>query len=155
MKDLKELHLLGKLVKLDECPILLDSQPDENWQKDWQVMAGEWTVEDGYLIGAERGNKGGILFSRESYDCDVIFTFTAKTVLPATRDVNGVFAAHWDTDIDYLGNAYVFGFNGWLQHHGKQGARYRQADQRLSRKGSARARRYRIHREIRGAVQGS
>ena len=116
MKDLKELHLLGKLVKLDECPILLDSQPDENWQKDWQVMAGEWTVEDGYLIGAERGNKGGILLSRESYDCDVIFTFTAKTVLPATRDVNGVFAAHWDTDIDYLGNAYVFGFNGWYEH---------------------------------------
>ena len=116
MKDLKELHLLGKLVKLDECPILLDSQPDENWQKDWQVMAGEWTVEDGYLIGTERGNKGGILFSRESYDCDVIFTFTAKTVLPATRDVNGVFCAHWDTDIDYLGNAYVFGFNGWYEH---------------------------------------
>ena len=116
MKDLKELHLLGKLVKLDECPVLLDSQPDENWQKDWQVMAGEWTVEDGYLIGSERGNKGGILFSRESFDCDVIFTFTAKTVLPATRDVNGVFCAHWDTDIDYLGNAYVFGFNGWYEH---------------------------------------
>ena len=80
MKDLKELHLLGKLVKLDECPILLDSQPDANWQKDWQVMAGEWKVEDGYLIGAERGNKGGILFSRQSFDCDVIFTFDNRSL---------------------------------------------------------------------------
>ncbi len=116
LKEMKELHLLGKLVKIDECPILLNSQPDENWTKDWQVMAGEWKQEGGYLIGAERGNKGGILFSRESFDCNVIFTFTAKTVLPATRDVNAVFCAHWDTDIDYLGNAYVVGLNGWYEH---------------------------------------
>ena len=116
MKQPTELHLLGKLVKIDECPILLDSQPDENWQDDWQVMAGEWKQENGYLIGAERGNKGGILFSRKSFDENVIFTFTAKTVLPATRDVNAVFSAHWDTDIDYLGNAYVIGLNGWYEH---------------------------------------
>ena len=113
---LKELHLLGKLVRLDDCPVLLKSAPDENWEHDWQVMAGEWKQEGGWLIGAERGNKGGILFSRESFDCDVIFTFTAKTVLPATRDVNAVFCAHWDTDIDYLGNAYVVGLNGWYEH---------------------------------------
>lgn len=113
---MKELHLLGKLVKIDECPLLLKSAPNEDWQKDWQVMAGEWSYENGWLIGAERGNKGGILFSRESYDCDVIFSFTMKTVLPATRDLNAVFAAHWDTDIDYLGNAYVIGLNGWYEH---------------------------------------
>jgi len=113
---MKELHLLGKLVKIDECPILLKSSPDESWERDWQVMAGEWHQEDGWLIGAERGNKGGILFSRESYDCDIIFSFTVKTVLPATRDLNAVFAAHWDTDIDYLGNAYVVGLNGWYEH---------------------------------------
>ena len=113
---MKEMHLLGKLVKIDECPILLKSNPDENWEKDWQVMAGDWKQENGWLIGAERGNKGGILFSRESFDCDVVFQFTAKTVLPATRDVNAVFCAHWDTDIDYLGNAYVIGLNGWYEH---------------------------------------
>ena len=39
-----------------------------------------------------------------------------KTVLPATRDLNAVFCAHWDTDIDYLGNAYVVGLNGWYEH---------------------------------------
>jgi hypothetical protein len=113
---MKELHLLGKLVQLEDCPVLLKSNPGSDWQKDWQVMAGEWCVENGWLIGAERGNKGGILFSRQSFDCDVIFSFTAKTVLPATRDVNGVFCAHWDQEIDYLGNAYVFGFNGWYEH---------------------------------------
>ncbi|MBQ5800766.1 MAG: hypothetical protein IIW20_02680 [Clostridia bacterium] len=113
---MKELHLLGKLVKLDECPIVLDYKPDENWQKYFDVKLGTWSFEDGYLVGREPGNRGGILFSKESYDHDVIFSFTMKTVLPATRDLNGVFCAHWDDEINYLGNAYVFGLNGWYEH---------------------------------------
>ena len=116
---MKEMHLLGKLVRIEDCPLLLKYEPGEDWQSVWQVMAGEWRCEDGWLIGAERGNKGGILFSRESYDCDIVFSFTAKTVLPATRDVNAVFSAHWDEDIDNLGNAYVVGLNGWYE--GKSG----------------------------------
>ena len=55
---MKEIHLVGKKVIIDECPRLLDYQPDENWEKYWQVMLGEWKVEDGWLIGAERGNQG-------------------------------------------------------------------------------------------------
>lgn len=113
---MKEFHLLGKSIVLDECPVLMDYQPGEDWQEYWQVMGGEWTQEDGWLIGAERGNLGGILFSRESYDCDVIFRFTGKTVLPATRDLNALFCAHWNTDTDYLGNAYIVGLNGWYEH---------------------------------------
>ena len=116
MKELKELRLLGKLVKLDECPLLLQTHPDTDWQKNWQVMHGEWSLENGWLIGAERGNRGGILFSKESYDCDVIFSFTMKTVLPATRDLNALFCAHWDPQTDDLGNAYVVGLNGWYEH---------------------------------------
>ena len=114
MAGMNEIHLIGKRIFVDRCPILLDSQPDANWQKDWQVMGGEWKEENGWLIGAERGNLGGILFSRESYDCDVIFSFTMKTVLPATRDLNALFCAHWENG--YLGNAYVVGLNGWWEH---------------------------------------
>lgn len=114
MAGINEIHLIGKKVIVDRCPILLDSQPNADWQKDWQVMGGEWKEEDGWLIGAERGNLGGILFSRESYDCDVIFSFTMKTVLPATRDLNALFCAHWENG--YLGNAYVVGLNGWWEH---------------------------------------
>ncbi len=114
MAGMNEIHLIGKKIIVDKCPILLNSQPDKNWQKDWQVMGGEWKEENGWLIGAERGNLGGILFSRESYDCDVIFSFTMKTVLPATRDLNALFCAHWENG--YLGNAYIVGLNGWWEH---------------------------------------
>ncbi|MBQ8174350.1 MAG: hypothetical protein IJ009_03000 [Clostridia bacterium] len=116
---MKELHLLGKLVKLDNCPVVFSYQPDANWKDHFDVKLGTWYEENGYLIGREPGNFGGILFSKKSFDHDIIFSFTAKTVLPATRDVNGVFCAHWDEEIDYLGNAYVFGLNGWYE--GKSG----------------------------------
>ena len=113
---MEKLRLLGKLVKLEDCPVIFRGSTDADWQGDWQVMAGQWYAEDGWLIGGERGNQGGILFSKESFDCDIIFSFTVKTVLPATRDLNGVFCAHWDEEINYLGNAYVFGINGWYEH---------------------------------------
>ena len=73
---MKELRLLFKQVILEESPILLQSTPDENWERDWQVMAGDWKEENGWLIGAERGNKGGILFSKQSflYADDVLVT---------------------------------------------------------------------------------
>ena len=113
---MKTLKLLGKRVELDQCPVLMEYSPEENFLDKWQVMLGNWEYSDGWLIGTEPGNQGGILFSRESYDEDIIFSFTAKTVLPATRDVNALFCAHWDKDIDYLGNAYIIGLNGWYDH---------------------------------------
>ena len=39
---------------------------------------------------------GGILFSKEVFEGDVMFSFTIGTVLPATRDVNALFCAKWD-----------------------------------------------------------
>lgn len=118
MKDVKEMYLLGKLVKVDECPVLFKYSPAEDWQQHFEVMDGNWKLENGWLVGWEPGNKGGILFTKKTYD-NIIFSFTAKTVLPATRDVNALFSAHWDKENDTLGNAYVVGLNGWWE--GKSG----------------------------------
>ena len=116
---MNEISLLGKKIYMDKSPLLLKYSPDEDWQKYWQVMAGDWRMENGWLIGTENGNKGGILFSRESFDKNVMLSFTAATVLPATRDVNVVYCAHWDEKTDYLADSYVCGLNGW--YDGKSG----------------------------------
>ena len=116
---MNEISLLGKKIYIDKSPLLLKYSPDEDWQKYWQVMAGDWRMENGWLIGTENGNKGGILFSRESFDKNVMLSFTAATVLPATRDVNAVYCAHWDKKTDYLADSYVCGLNGW--YDGKSG----------------------------------
>lgn len=116
---MNEISLLGKKIYMDKSPLLLKYSPDEDWQKYWQVMAGDWRMENGWLIGTENGNKGGILFSRESFDKNVMLSFTAATVLPATRDVNAVYCAHWGEKTDYLADSYVCGLNGW--YDGKSG----------------------------------
>lgn len=113
MKDIK---LAGKKVLFDKSPILFSYTPDENWQDFFEVKSGNWYYYDNAIIGEENTNKGGILFTKESYDKDVMLCFTGSTILPATRDLNAVWASHWNDEIDYLGESYVCGLNGWWEN---------------------------------------
>ena len=71
----KEILLLGKKILVDASPVVLSYQPDENWKEVWEDKAGCWTYEDGYLVGSEPDNKGGILLSRKCFDKDVMLTY--------------------------------------------------------------------------------
>lgn len=113
---MKEIRLLGKKVIPDKSPVLLNYSPANDWRDFWTVKSGNWSCDGGYIIGDEPGNKGGILFSKEFYNDNVMMTFTGKTVLPATRDLNAVFCARWDDETDYLGTSYVCGLNGWYEN---------------------------------------
>ena len=110
------LHLLGKKVHLDRSPLLLQYTPGDDWLDHWTPKNGHWECKDGWLIGTEPGNFGGILFSKQRFEENVMFSFTVKAALPATRDLNAVFCADWDDETDYLGESYVCGLNGWYEH---------------------------------------
>ena len=113
---MKEIHLLGKKILVEQSPVLFQYQPDENWEQFFEVKSGTWWQENGWLMGEESGNFGGILFSKERFKQNVMFCFTIGAVLPATRDLNAVFCANWDEKTDYLGDSYVCGLNGWYEH---------------------------------------
>ena len=113
MKDIK---LAGKKVLFEKSPILFSYKPSENWEEYFDVKSGNWYYSDGAIIGEENTNKGGILFTKEFFDKDVMLCFTGSTVLPATRDLNAVWAANWDEKTDYLGESYVCGLNGWWEN---------------------------------------
>ena len=113
---MKNIHLLGKKIIFDKSKVLFSYQPDENWLDYWTPKSGQWEQKDGCLIGTETGNMGGILFSKEYYKQNVMFSFTVSTILPATRDLNAVFCAKWDESTDYLGESYVCGLNGWYEN---------------------------------------
>ncbi len=113
---MNDILLLGKKIISDKSPVIFKYSPDADWEKYWVPKSGTWGMENGYLIGEEQGNFGGILFSRERFEKDVMFSFTIGAVLPATRDLNAVFCANWDEKTDYLGDSYVCGLNGWYEH---------------------------------------
>ncbi len=114
-----EILLLGKKIIIDASPVVLSYQPDENWREVWEDKGGQWMYEDGYLVGCEPENKGGILLSRKRFDKDVMLSFTVASVLPATRDLNAVYCTTWDDEINYLKKSYISGLNGWYE--GKSG----------------------------------
>lgn len=112
----KEILLLGKKILWDQSEVLMDYQPDEHWQELWDAKLGHWECKDGYLIGSEPGNFGGILLSRQSFPDNVMMRFSMSTVLPATRDLNAVFCTTWDDSVNYLKKSYVVGLNGWYEN---------------------------------------
>lgn len=112
---MKDIHLAGKKVLFDKSPVVFSYKPDENWRDYITPKSGNWYYEDGALIGFEPGNFGGIAFINKYFDKDVMLSFKGSTVLPATRDLNAVWAAHWDDETDYLGSSYVCGLNGWWE----------------------------------------
>ena len=111
-----EILLLGKKIFWDQSEILMDYQPDAHWQELWDAKLGHWECKDGYLIGSEPGNFGGILLSKQRFEDNVMMRFTMSTVLPATRDLNAVFCTTWDDSVNYLKKAYVVGLNGWYEN---------------------------------------
>lgn len=112
---MKDIHLAGKKVLFDKSPVVYSYRPDENWREHILVKSGNWSYEDGALIGFNPGNNGGICFVNKYFDKDVMLIFKGSTVLPATRDLNAVWASHWDEETDYLGESYVCGLNGWWE----------------------------------------
>ena len=119
MKMQNEILLLGKKIIVDASPVVLSYKPDENWREIWEDKGGQWSYQDGYLVGCEPDNKGGILLSRKRFDKDVMLSFTVASVLPATRDLNAVYCTTWDDEINYLKKSYISGLNGWYE--GKSG----------------------------------
>jgi hypothetical protein len=111
----KEILLIGKKIITDKSPIVFSYKPDENWREYFDDKLGEWTCEDGYLVGKEPRNAGGILLSKARYDKDVMLSFTVASVLPATRDLNAVYCTTWDDEVNYLKKSYVSGLNGWYE----------------------------------------
>ena len=113
---MKEIHLAKKKILFDKSPVIFSYKPDENWREYITPKSGEWYYEDGALIGIENGNKGGIAFINRYFEEDIMLCFTVSTILPATRDLNAVWAAQWDEERDYLGSSYVCGLNGWWEN---------------------------------------
>ncbi len=111
-----ELHLWGKKVFLDDSPLLFSYKPGDDWQDFFEVKNGHWECDGEWLIGEERRSWYSILHSGERFSGPILFTFTMKADLPATRDLNAVVCSNWNDETDELGDAYVCGLNGWYEH---------------------------------------
>ena len=91
---MKEIHLLGKRVLVDRSPVLMQYKPGNDWLEHWVPKSGAWECDGEWLIGYERKSWYAMLLSKERFEDNVMFSFTIKADLPATRDLNAVICAN-------------------------------------------------------------
>jgi hypothetical protein len=87
----------------------------EEIETNWKVYGGEWSVEDGWLIGKNRENCPGMIIARGDYRGNVLIDFEARTVPPCTHDIDFMGNGCWDEALNKRGMAYVAGLQGWWE----------------------------------------
>ncbi len=107
--DLKNSELVYEVGSFDAAKF------DENFV----VKSGEWTVEDGWVVGKNPEMCPGMIVSKKDFFGNIMVEITAKMVAPATHDINVMINGEWDEEKDCRGMAYVAGVEAFW--HGNVG----------------------------------
>jgi hypothetical protein len=105
---------MKKQIVIDSCLILYDQEvTSESLSKDWTLHQSEWKVENGWLVGENRGNWPGMAILKRDFPGNVLVEFEAQTILPSSHDINVMWNGEWIQETDKRGLAYVAGLQGW------------------------------------------
>ena len=143
-----EIHLWGKKVFVDKSPVVFSYKPSDDWLDHFEVLSGEWTCENGCLIGSERRSTAALIVTKRDFGRDILFSFTMRSVPPATRDLNALFYAQVNEERNWIGESYVSGVNGWYEH--RSGIERDEADGTVSLYSSTALYKYETGKEIFG-----
>lgn len=104
-----------KMIDLDACEVVYDTPfTPESLEEDFEAPSGHWSVKDGWLVGVHRENSGGMLYTKQSWDFDLIMEFDAEAIPPCKNDLNFVIkTSGWDSVHHDAGPGYIFGLGGW------------------------------------------
>lgn len=107
--------LMKKQILLDSSEVLYERSgfTEEEFNDQWTVHHSEWKVEDGWLVGENRGNWPGMAILKQGFPGNVLVEFEAQTVFPSSHDINVMWNGEWLSDTDQRGIAYVAGLQGW------------------------------------------
>jgi len=108
------IELMKKKIFLDSSKVLYDKPLSaDSFAAEWTVHHSEWHVEDGWLVGENRGNWPGMAILKQDFPGNVLVEFEAQTILPSSHDINVMWNGEWIDETDQRGLAYVAGLQGW------------------------------------------
>ena len=108
------IKLLGKRLEPETMPVLYDVPfSQESFERDFEVRAGKWHVEDGWLVGENPNMSADIALMKESFYGPVMLDFYAKVLPPSTHDINCMWSGNWNEEKNARGLAYVAGLGGF------------------------------------------
>ena len=108
-------YITGKKIDLNALELLYSAEFSESSDlDDFEVTGGDWRVEDGWLIGSINEDRGGLIYSNRSFDCDVIIDFEAMAIPPCDNDLNFTWHADgWNYEKNDASRGYIAGLGGW------------------------------------------
>lgn len=122
-KNIREgmLTLVGYDVDLANSEVLFEMEEfdDKALTDNFDIKTGQWSTEDGWVIGKNPDMCPGMIISKADYCTNVMLTLTARMVAPSTHDINIMVNGEWHDDINKRGNAYVAGIEAFW--HGNIG----------------------------------
>lgn len=110
------LHIKEKRICLDSSAVLYARPFDEqSLREDFEATGGQWRAEaDGWIVGETKRDGAGILYSRASYEGDILLDFIAQPVPPCCNDLNFAWkASGWNYEKDDADKGYIGGLGGW------------------------------------------
>jgi len=111
-----DLLIIRKQINLEQSEVLYNRPfTAETLAADWRVRGGDWWMEGEWLTGRNLENRPGMVTSRDSYCCNVLLDFEARTVPPCTHDINCMWNGSWHEDSNERALAYVAGLEGWWE----------------------------------------
>ena len=114
MCNTAEIILMKKKILLESSQVLFSQHVSElNLKQNWTIHHSEWTIEDGWLVGRNKGNWPGMAILNQDFPGNVLVEFEAQTILPSSHDINVMWNGEWLNETDQRGVAYVAGLQGW------------------------------------------
>lgn len=108
------IQLMKKQLFPEKMEILYDTPfSKDSFERDFEIKAGKWYVEDGWLVGENRTNFAAMAISKSDYFGPVMMEFDAQTILPCTHDINVMWHGSWNEETNTRDIAYVAGLQGW------------------------------------------
>ena len=113
--------LVGYDVDIKNSQVLMEINEfdDELFHQNFDVKTGEWSVENGWVVGKNPDMCPGMIVSKEEFCGNNMLTLTAKMVAPSTHDINIMINGEWDDETNVRQNAYVAGLEAFW--HGNIG----------------------------------
>lgn len=112
----EELFITGRRIVPGKSRILYDRPfTPASLAADFEAASGSWQADEtGWLTGEIRRNGGGILYSRASYEGDMMLDFDAMAVPPCQNDLNFVWkTCGWNYEKNDADRGYIGGLGGW------------------------------------------
>ncbi len=105
---------MGKAIDDVAGTVLFHDDFSAPVEQNYWATDGTWWTENNALYGRHLPNSGALLYTKKSFEGDVLMDFYGMTIAPCNNDLNFTWANRgWDEKANRVEGGYIAGLGGW------------------------------------------